>query len=124
VLLDRDQLLLPDEAVPYAERLRVDRRVGVVLGHVATHDVGGVLSDLEARLEPVLEAHACDVLGVDGVPGRSVLFLQSRDRLDGVGVGSHCLSFVVVVRCRVCGEAVGVDTTVRQEPMLFRRSDV
>ena len=89
VLLDRDELLLADEAVPDAERLGVDRRVGVVLGHVATHDVGGVLRDLEAGAEPVLRPHAGDGFGVDRVPARSVLFFQGPDGVDVVLVLGH-----------------------------------
>ena len=96
VLLDRDQLLLPDEAVPDAERLRVDRRVGVVLGHVGAHDVGGVLRDLEARAEAVLGPHSGDGLGVDGVPAVPVLVLECPDGVDVVLVSGHGVSFVAV----------------------------
>ncbi len=69
MLLDRDHLLLGDEAVPAAERLRVLRRVGVVGGHVLAHDAGRVLGDVEAGQEAVLQAHAGDGLGLDAVPG-------------------------------------------------------
>jgi hypothetical protein len=68
VLLDRDQLLLADEAVPAAQRLGVGARIGVVGGHVAAHDRGGVAGNVETAAEAVLEAHAGDGFGVDPIP--------------------------------------------------------
>ena len=62
VLLDRDHLLLGDEAMPAAERLGVMGGIGVIGGHVPAHDRGGVSGDIEAGLEAVLQAHAGDRL--------------------------------------------------------------
>ncbi len=75
VLLDGDQLLLTDETVPATQRLSVLGLVLVELGHVAAHDVGRVLGDFQARLEPILDAHASGRLSIDLVPraARSVL---------------------------------------------------
>ena len=95
VLLDRDELLLPDEAVPNAERLGVDRGVGVVLVHIAAHDVGGVLRDLEPGAEAVLRPHPRGRLGVDGVPAGAVLLLEGPDGVDVVLVGGHVRSFAM-----------------------------
>ena len=72
VLLDRDQLLLRDEAVPAAQRLGVLRRIGIIGGHVGAHDLGGVLGDVEAGGETVLDHHARGVLGIDCSPARPV----------------------------------------------------
>jgi hypothetical protein len=46
MLLDRDHLLLGDEAVPAAQRLGVLGGIGVIGGHVRAHDARGVLGDL------------------------------------------------------------------------------
>ncbi len=93
VLLDGDQLLLTNEAVPAAEGLRVDGRVGVVLGHVLAHDVGGVLSEFQTGLEAVLGAHASDGLRVDGGPAAAVLLFQGGNCLDVVLICGHVQSF-------------------------------
>jgi hypothetical protein len=69
VLLDRDQLLLTDEAVPATEGLRVLTRIRVVLGHVPAHDRRRVTGDVEAGSEAVLQAHARRVLRADVFPG-------------------------------------------------------
>ncbi|MNY03682.1 hypothetical protein D3C86_1363140 [compost metagenome] len=98
VLLDRDQLLLTDEAVPAAQGLGVDGRVGVVLGHVLAHDVGGVLGDFQTGLEAVLSAHAGDGLRVDRAPAAAELFFQGGNGLDVVLVCGHGQSFNVCVR--------------------------
>ena len=68
VLLDRDQLLLTDEAVPAAQRLGVVGRIGIIGGHVLAHDLGGVLGDIESGPETVLQPHAGDGFGADPIP--------------------------------------------------------
>eukprot|EP01088_Endostelium_zonatum_P020312 TRINITY_DN7437_c0_g1_i1.p2 TRINITY_DN7437_c0_g1~~TRINITY_DN7437_c0_g1_i1.p2 ORF type:complete len:231 (+),score=-14.53 TRINITY_DN7437_c0_g1_i1:938-1630(+) len=83
VLLDADHLLLADEAVPAAQRLRVGSRIGVIGRHVAAHDPGGVARDVEPGLKPVLKAHARDRLSVDPAPGRL--------RTDGLAGGADLL---------------------------------
>ncbi len=93
VLLDGDQLLLTDEAMPATQRLRVNGRVGVVLGHVLAHDVGGVLSDFQTGLEAVLSAHASHGLRVDSAPAASSYFFQSGNGLDVVLISGHGQSF-------------------------------
>ena len=85
VLLDSDDLLLADEAVPGAQRLGVKRGVGVVGGHVGAHDGGGVASDVQPGLEAVLQPHARHGLGVDAVPG-ALLGLDQRGDLGGMVV--------------------------------------
>ena len=76
VLLDRDQLLLRDEAVPAAERLGVLGGIAVIGRHVGAHQRRGVAGDVEAGLEAVLQAHARHGFGADAVPGR--LGLEQR----------------------------------------------
>ncbi len=90
MLLDGDQLLLADEAVPAAQRLGVGGRIGVIGGHVAAHDAGGVLRDVEARAEAVLGAHPGDGFGVDAVPVRVLGDGLLRLR-DGIRKGHCCL---------------------------------
>ena len=68
MLLDRDHLLLRDEAMPAAERLRVLARIGVISRHVFAHDRSGVTRDVEAGQEAVLEPHAGNGFGADAVP--------------------------------------------------------
>ncbi|MCY1217047.1 hypothetical protein D9M72_289460 [compost metagenome] len=89
VLLDGDHLLLADEAVPATQRLGVLGRVGIVGGHVGTHDLGGVLGDVQARLELVLGTHAGGILGIDGIPRAAVVLFQSRNCLDVVLILGH-----------------------------------
>ncbi|MCY1440582.1 hypothetical protein D9M71_568650 [compost metagenome] len=95
VLLDGDQLLLTDEAVPAAQGLGVDGGVGVVLGHVLTHDGRSVLGDIQTGLEAVLGAHAGNRLGVDSAPAVAVCFFQSGNGLDVVLISGHGQSFKV-----------------------------
>ncbi len=84
VLLDGDQLLLTDEAVPATQGLGVDRRVGVVLSHVFAHDGRGVLGDVQTGLETVLRAHASDGLRVDSAPATTCFFFQLGSCFDVV----------------------------------------
>ena len=72
VLLDADQLLLGDEAVPGAQRLGVVRRIGVIGSHVFAHDLRGVLGDVDAAVESVLQLHASCAFGVDAGPGCAI----------------------------------------------------
>ncbi len=85
VLLDGQQLLLTDEAMPATQGLGVLSRVLVVVRHVFAHDFRGELGDVQTSLEFVLGAHAGRVLGLDGVPGR-VLLQQGSD-----GVNVFCV---------------------------------
>ncbi len=78
VLLDGNHLLLTDETVPTAQRLGVLGRILIVLGHVFTHDLGGVLGDVQAGLETVLGTHTGRMLRVDGFPGRVLLHQGSN----------------------------------------------
>jgi hypothetical protein len=89
VLLDGDHLLLADEAVPATQRLRVLGRISIVGGHVGAHDLGGVLGDVQARLELVLGAHAGSVLRVDGIPRAAVVLFQTGNCLDVVLILGH-----------------------------------
>ncbi len=93
MLLDRDHLLLADEAVPGTQRLGVVGGVGVVGGHVLAHDFRGVFRDVEAGVETVLESHAGDGLGFDVVPGRAVLLDEFVGGGDFVLVGQGGKSF-------------------------------
>lgn len=97
MLLDRDQLLLGDEAVPAAQRLGVLGGIGVIGRHIGTHQRRGVAGDVEARLEAVLEAHARDGLGRHSVPGRLLL----EERLGRV-------EFALVRRRTLEGDATGL----------------
>ena len=73
MLLDRDHLLLRDEAVPAAERLGVVGGIGVIGSHIGAHDPRGVAGDVEAGAELVLGAHARDALAADAVPGAIIV---------------------------------------------------
>ena len=90
VLLDRDQLLLRDEAVPAAQRLGVLRRVCVIGVHIGAHDLGGVFGDVEAGGETVLDHHTGGVFGVDRGPARPIRGNDVAHPGDGVLV-SHVL---------------------------------
>ena len=70
MLLDRNHLLLRDEAMPATERLGVLGGIAVIGGHIAAHQRRGVSSDVQAGPEAVLQTHARDGFGVDAVPGR------------------------------------------------------
>src|ERR1700751_2793051 len=76
MLLDRNQLLLGDEAMPATERLGVLGGIGVIGSHIAAHQRRGVPSDVQAGLETVLQAQARHGFGGDAVPGR--LGLEER----------------------------------------------
>src|SRR6476469_3730217 len=68
MLLDRDQLLLAEEAVPAAEALGLGSGVGVIRRHVLAHDLGGVARDVEAGGETVLQPHTRGAFGIDRRP--------------------------------------------------------
>ena len=89
MLLDRNHLLLRDEAVPAAERLGVIGWIGIIGSHVVAHDLGGVAGDIEAGLETVLQAHAGDGFGVDRIPGSVLRTDQLAGGLDFLFIG-HC----------------------------------
>ena len=76
VLLDSDQLLLADKAVPTTQRLGVLAGICVVLGHVLAHDTRRVASDIQAVLEPILQAHPGRILRIDVAPGGTLLLAQ------------------------------------------------
>ena len=94
VLLDRNHLLLRDEAMPATERLGVLGGIGVIGGHIAAHQRRGVAGNVQAGLEAVLQAHARHGLGGDAGPGR----LGLEQRLSGSNlaqVGSRSLDGLV-----------------------------
>ena len=72
VLLDRNHLLLSDEAVPRAERLRVVRRIPIIRIHVFAHDPRSVARNVEPGAETVLNDHARSALSIDRTPWRTV----------------------------------------------------
>src|ERR1700692_3382051 len=76
MLLDRNQLLLRDEAMPATERLGVLGGIGVIGSHIAAHQRRGVPGNVQAGLEAVLQTHARHGFGSDAVPGR--LGLEER----------------------------------------------
>ena len=94
MLLDRNQLLLRDEAMPAAQRLGVLGGIGVIGGHVGAHQRRGVAGDVEAGLEAVLQTHARHGFGGDAVPGR----LGLEERLGGAElarIGSRSLDGLI-----------------------------
>src|SRR6185312_8867730 len=94
MLLDRNQLLLRDEAMPATERLGVFGGIAVVGSHVATHQRRGVPGDVQASLEAVLKTHARHGFGGDAVPGR--LGLEERlSNSDLAQIGSRSLDSLV-----------------------------
>ena len=105
VLLDRDQLLLRDEAVPAAERLRVLGRICIIGGHVGAHDLGSVLGDVEAGGEAVLDCHARGAFGIDRGPARPVGGDDVAHPGDGVLVSHNVLLSVLGRGARPCGLA-------------------
>src|SRR5690554_1224027 len=82
VLLDGNHLLLANEAVPAAQRLSVQGRIGIVLSHVFTHDGCSVLGDVQTGLEAVLQTHARSILRINRMPGFAVFLFQSGNSLD------------------------------------------
>src|SRR6185437_3933262 len=94
MLLDRNKLLLRDEAVPATERLGVFGGIAVIGGHIAAHQRRGVASDVEAGLETILQTHARHGFGGDAVPGR--LGLEERlSSSDLAQIGSRSLDSLV-----------------------------
>ena len=94
MLLDRNQLLLRDEAMPATERLGVLGGIGVIGRHVAAHQRRGVAGDVEAGLEAVLQTHARHGFGGDAVPGR--LGLEQRLGSSNLAqIGSRSLDSLV-----------------------------
>ena len=90
MLLDRNQLLLRDEAVPATERLGVLGGIRVIGSHIAAHQRRGIPGDVQAGLEAVLQTHARHGFGGDTVPGR--LGLEERlgsSELAQIGSRSH-----------------------------------
>ena len=84
MLLNRNHLLLADEAMPTTQRLGVIGRVGIISRHIAAHDGSGVFGNIKARLETVLQAHACDRFSADAIPGAIFLADQCVDARDMV----------------------------------------
>src|SRR3954463_14775765 len=94
MLLDRNQLLLRDEAMPATERLCVLGGIGVIGGHIGTHQRRGIAGDVEAGLEAVLQAHARHGFGTHAVPGR--LGLEQRFSSANLAqIGSRTLNSLV-----------------------------
>jgi len=57
MLLDRNHFLLANKTMPATQRLSVLRAIGIVSGHVGTHNVGSVTGYVQASLKFVLSAH-------------------------------------------------------------------
>ena len=87
MLLDADQLLLRDEAVPAAKRLRVMGRVRIIGSHVLAHDVRGVAGNVEPGGKAVLDLHPRRRFCVDGSPGGPVTGNGAVELIDGGLVG-------------------------------------
>ncbi|MEZ0020019.1 hypothetical protein ABIE76_004666 [Sinorhizobium fredii] len=68
VLLQGDDLLLCDEAVPATERLGVLARILVIGGHVPAHDGSRVARDVQSGPEAVLQTHAGNRFGGYAAP--------------------------------------------------------
>src|SRR3546814_17597379 len=77
MLLDRDHLLLRDEAVPAAERLGVVGGIGVIGGDVGAHDARGVAGDIEDGPALVLGSHAGDLFGTARVQALTLVRNES-----------------------------------------------
>ncbi len=69
MLLDRNHLLLRDESVPAAKRLRILCRVSIIGRHVFAHDLGSVTRNVEPGLETVLQLHTGDGFCANRIPG-------------------------------------------------------
>jgi hypothetical protein len=82
MLLDGDHLLLADEAVPATQRLGVVGRIGIIGGHVAAHDRGGVAGDVEPGAEAVLETHARHAFGGNAIPWLFGVIVRSASMID------------------------------------------
>ena len=59
--------------MPASKRLGVASRISIIIGHVASHDVGGVSRNIQSSLESVLQLHTNGVLSADSFPCLSVL---------------------------------------------------
>src|ERR1700721_880250 len=90
MLLDRNQLLLRDEAVPATERLGVFGGIRVIGSHAAAHKRRGGATDAPAGLKGVLRTHAragCGPGAGPGVGGCKERF--GRLKLADIGRRSH-----------------------------------
>jgi len=89
MLLDGDQLLLTNEAMPAAQRLCVLAAVRVILGHVLAHDTGSITGDIQACFETVLQTHTRRIFGADSIPCAAVFLAQLGDIGDVILVCGH-----------------------------------
>jgi len=89
VLLVGNHLLLSDETVPATQGLGVLAGIGIVLGHVFTHDGGGVCSDVQTGAEAVLHDHASSVFWVNSTPGTTELGLNGANVFQRRLICSH-----------------------------------
>ncbi len=70
--------LLCHKPVPATERLSVFAGVRIVVGHIAAHDVGGVLSNFQTGFKAILQLHAHCIFRID----RGPLFFLANGILD------------------------------------------
>ena len=68
MFFDGHHRLLRNETVPRPQRLGVIARIGIVIGHITTHDVRGITGNIQSRAETVLVSHTNHVFGVDCPP--------------------------------------------------------
>ena len=90
VFFHRNQFLLSDKTVPAAQRLGVVGRIGIVFGHVAAHDGGGVFGNVQAGFEAVLQTHTGNVFRGDGCPTLTVRLFDLFRCFDFFLIISHC----------------------------------
>jgi len=118
MLLDRDQLLLGDEAVPAAERLGVLGGIGIIRRHVGAHHRRGVAGDVEAGLETVLQPHAGHGFGSDAVP-RGLVLEQRLGRFDVALIGGRPFDGQVADPARLVIHVRGSFGTISTQPHIL-----
>ena len=91
VLLDGNELLLADEAMPTPKRLGVLAGIPVVVRHVLAHNCSGVTGNIQARFKPVLQAHSRCVFRTDVGPVAR-LPATGFHGLDGLCICGHDVS--------------------------------
>ena len=110
MLLDGNHLLLADEPVPAAERLRVIRRIGIIGGHVVAHDLCGVTGNVQPGAKAILDLHPGNRFRFDRAPGLRVLtdglagfddhlLIGHRDFPRERGCRSMAFQYALMLRC-------------------------
>ena len=77
------QHLLCSKTVPATQGLGVIGRVGIIISHILTHDLGREFGNINTGSRSILGLHACSRFWIDSVP---TTFLSVAQRCDAVDV--------------------------------------